>query len=256
MGYPPPTYHRPAYGPPPATRDDNLPLIVLFVVGLPMLLFGGGAALALVLTDTGGGPSPSSATMVMPSREPLADAQETTPAQTGPAQTDPAQTDPAQTDPARPDPAQTQAGQPLQQQTGPAGLGGSITLQSIDPALQLSATVSRVIDPATPATEFVKPAAGSKLVAVEMTFTNTGQAQFTDSPLLSAWLIDHENRQYRPSVKQIGEGQDFGATVSISGGDSRMGVVVFEVPQAARAAKLQYAINAGLGSQKAEWTLA
>ncbi|MEV4472560.1 DUF4352 domain-containing protein [Nonomuraea sp. NPDC049504] len=250
MGYPPPTYHRPAYepayGPPPATRNDNLPLIVLFVVGLPMLLFGGGAALALVLTDTGGGPSPSSATMVMPSREPLADAQETTPAQNDPAQTDPAQTDPAP----------TQADQILPQQTGPAGLGGSIALQSIDPALRLTATVSRVIDQATPATEFVKPAAGSKLVAVEMTFTNTGQTQFTDSPLLSAWLIDHENRQYRPSVKQISEGQDFGATVSISGGDSRMGVVVFEVPQAARAAKLQYAINAGLGSQKAEWTLA
>ncbi|MEV4804567.1 DUF4352 domain-containing protein [Nonomuraea sp. NPDC049421] len=255
MGYPPPTHHRPAYGPaygpPPATRNDNLPLIVLFVVGLPMLLFGGGAALALVLTDTGGGPSPSSATMVMPSREPLADAQETTPAQTDPAQTDPAQTDAAQTDT-----AQTQADPVLQQQTGPAGLGGSIMLQSIDPALRLTATVSRVIDTATPATEFVKPAAGSKLVAVEMTFTNTGQIQFTDSPLLSAWLIDHENRQYRPSVKQISEGQDFGATVSISGGDSRMGVVVFEVPQAARAAKLQYAINAGLGSQKAEWTLA
>ncbi|MEV5327947.1 DUF4352 domain-containing protein [Nonomuraea fastidiosa] len=241
---PPPPYWQPHHGPPTAPRNENLPLIVLLVVGLPLLLAGGGASLAIVLTEDGGPDTRGSATMVMPSREPLAGTQEP-----GPAQSfhDPAQAQP--TDPAA-QPQQTVQGQ------GTAGLGGSIALQATDPGLKVTVTVGRVIDPATPANDFLKPAAGKKLIAVELTLANTGQTDYSDSPLTSVWLIDHESRQYTPSFKQISEGQDFGGTVSISGGDSRKGVVVFEVPQTARAAKLQYAIRGGLGSQRAEWTLA
>ncbi|MFG1701088.1 DUF4352 domain-containing protein [Nonomuraea sp. NPDC049309] len=279
MGYPPPPYHQPPrYGPPPyrqapsygappswqphhgpstPARNENLPLIVLLVVGLPLLLAGGGASLAIVLTEDGGPDARGSATMVMPSREPLAG----TP---GPAQsTDPAQGlyDPAQaqpTDPAGRPPASQPAsqGQGQNQGQGTAGLGGTIALQATDPGLKVTVTVNRVIDPATPAGDFLKPEAGKKLVAVELTLANTGQTDYDDTPLVSAWLIDHENHQYTPGLDRIREGQAFGGSVSISGGDSRKGVVVFEVPQTARPAKLQYAIKGGLGSQRAEWTLA
>ncbi|GAA2856465.1 DUF4352 domain-containing protein [Nonomuraea rubra] len=360
MGYPPlpsgpygpqPPYQQPPYGPrpqqpsyPPSYRHqgrpepeapvtppslrDNLALVVLLAVGVPLLLLGGGAAVVMVLTDTGrravltdsGG-----ATMVMPSREPLASEPPaagdtvgqptadtfgqpgtdqpgvgqpgtdqagigqpgtgqtgigqpaatqpaaTQPAATQPAATQPAATQPAATPPAASQPAASQpaANQPAQGQTGQrqtgqgqtgqqpatARVGGTLTVQGMDPGLKVSVTVNRVVNPATPASDFLKPKTGNKLVAVEVTLANAGQAVYTDAPTNGAWLIDGQGQQYRSTLSNVTEGQGFGGTVTVNAGDSRKGVIVFEVPEPAVLATFQFGLNSGIASQKGEWTL-
>ncbi|MGP3934446.1 hypothetical protein [Nonomuraea sp. KM88] len=51
-----------------------------------------------------------------------------------------------------------------------------------------------------------------KLVAVQVTLSNVGQAVYSDSPTNGAMLIDGEGRQYRPSFHEVREGQSFGGT--------------------------------------------
>ncbi|MGW3345419.1 DUF4352 domain-containing protein [Nonomuraea rubra] len=330
MGYPPlpsgpygpqPPYQQPPYGPrpqqpsyppsyryqgrpepeapvtPPSLRD-NLALVVLLAVGVPLLLLGGGAAVVMVLTDTGrravltdsGG-----ATMVMPSREPLASEPPaagdtvgrptadtfgqpgtdqagigqpgtgqagigqpaaTQPAATQPAATPPAASQPAASQPAANQPAQGQPGQgPTGQQPATARVGGTLTVQGMDPGLKVSVTVNRVVNPATPASDFLKPKTGNKLVAVEVTLANAGQAVYTDAPTNGAWLIDGQGQQYRSTLSNVTEGQSFGGTVTVNAGDSRKGVIVFEVPEPAVLATFQFGLNSGIASQKGEWTL-
>ncbi|UBU09966.1 DUF4352 domain-containing protein [Nonomuraea gerenzanensis] len=142
---------------------------------------------------------------------------------------------------------------PAQGQT--ARVGGALTLQGTDPALKVSVTLNRVINPATPASDFLKPQSGNKLAAVEITLTNAGQAVYTDAPTTGAWLIDAEGRQYRFSLSNVTEGQSFGGTVTVNAGDSRKGVIVFEVPEAVRLTTFQFGLNYGIASQKGEWTL-
>ncbi|MEV4170303.1 hypothetical protein [Nonomuraea sp. NPDC049709] len=58
---------------------ENLGLIVLLAVGLPLILLGGGAAVVMVLTDTGQGTVATEAgapNMIMPSREPVPNQQQ------------------------------------------------------------------------------------------------------------------------------------------------------------------------------------
>ncbi|MGR6916956.1 DUF4352 domain-containing protein [[Actinomadura] parvosata] len=168
---------------------------------------------------------------------------------------------PPATTPATNQQAQGQTNQQAQsqsqtgQQPTTARVGGALTLQGTDPSLKVSVTVNRVVNPATPASDFLKPQAGKKLVAVEITLTNAGQAVYTDAPSTGAWLIDAEGQQHRFSLSNVTEGQSFGGTVTINAGDSRKGVIVFEVPQAAQLTKFQFGLNYGIASQKGEWTL-
>ncbi|MDP9849663.1 hypothetical protein [Streptosporangium lutulentum] len=49
------------------------------------------------------------------------------------------------------------------------------------------------------------------------------------------------------------EGVSFGGSVTMGAGDSRKGIIVFEVPQAAKISKFQFALNSGFADQKGEW---
>ncbi|MEU8360495.1 DUF4352 domain-containing protein [Nonomuraea sp. NPDC048882] len=208
---------------------------MLLAVGVPLLLLSGGAAVAMVLTDTGGGPVADGATMVMPSREPLGDppAQDTTDPATGPA-------------------GQGSVGQTGR---GPVAVGEAVTLAGRTPGLQMSVTVNQLVAAATPASDLLKPKAGAKLVAVQVTIANTSQAVYGDAPSNGAWLIDTQGRQYRSTVYAVREGQSFGGSATINAGDSRMGMIVFEVPEGAVPAKFQFALDSGFAEQKGEWTL-
>lgn len=277
-------------------------LIVLLAVGVPLLLLSGGAAVAMVLTDTGGGPVTDGAIMVMPSREPLGDpsAQDTTDPATGQTGQDAAgqvaQNPDGQTvqDPAGQaardstgqtvqDPAeqtgqdsagpagQDPAGQTVQDSTGqtgpgsvgqtgqagrgPVAVGEAVTLAGRTPGLQMSVTVNQLVAAATPASDLLKPKAGAKLVAVQVTLVNTSQAVYGDAPSNGAWLIDTQGQQYRSSVYGVREGQSFGGSATINAGDSRKGMIVFEVPEGAVPAKFQFALDSGYAVQKGEWTL-
>ncbi|MEV0997988.1 DUF4352 domain-containing protein [Nonomuraea sp. NPDC050202] len=311
--YQQPPYQQPPYGghphdpglqepvaAPPSPRD-NLPLVVLLAVGVPLLLLGACAAVVMVLTDTGrpavladsDGPNMVITQEPLPSEPPAAgdaagqptadpagqlppvdpagqpgigqpgidqpgidqpgagQADVGQPAATPPAATPPAATPPAASQPAASRPAQGQSGQ----QPATARVGGTLTVQGMDPGLKVSVTVNRVVNPATPASDFLKPKTGNKLVAVEVTLANAGQAVYSDAPTNGAWLIDGQGQQYRSSFSNVTEGQGFGGTVTVNAGDSRKGVIVFEVPEPATLAKFQFGLNSGMAGQKGEWAL-
>ncbi|MFB4272893.1 DUF4352 domain-containing protein [Nonomuraea sp. GTA35] len=92
--------------------------------------------------------------------------------------------------------SQRPAEQPMQEQPAPAAVGGAITLQGLDPGLKMQVTVARLIDPAT-GDQFSKPKSGNRLVAVEVTLANVGEAVYDDSPTNGALLIDGEGQQFR-----------------------------------------------------------
>jgi hypothetical protein len=270
----PPGHH--AADEPLSSRRENLGLILLLVIGLPVLLLGSAGAVAMVLTDTGQGTVATEADdrpeMTVPSENGPAHNSpgQNEPTQNDPAPNDPALNDPAQNDPALNNPAQNDVAQsPAQQPQGRpqdqerAGQGGTstatigrpITLQGLEPGLRMSVTVTQVFDPATPAGTFTKPQAGQKFVAVQVRLANVGQAVYDDAPDNGARLIDAQGQQYSSAIARVTEGQGFQGSATINPGDSRMGVIVFEVPRTARPAKFQFALNSGFAAQTGEWAL-
>jgi uncharacterized protein DUF4352 len=227
---------QPGYGyqPPPPPKRSNVGLILALVIGIPLLLLGGCAAVVLVLSDTGGRESivteADAPSVVVPTRAPESGApavQEETAA----------------------------AEQPARQEQSTAAVGGAITLQGTDPGLSMKVTVVKVVNPATPDSDFMKAQSGNKFVALEVTLENVGQAVYSDAPTNGAMLIDGESQQYQTSFHRVREGQSLNGSVTINVGDSRKGMIVFEVPESAKLAKLQFGLNSGFASQKGEWTL-
>ncbi|SEH00353.1 protein of unknown function [Nonomuraea solani] len=238
---------QPGYGyqppaPPPPPRR-NIGLIILLAVGIPLLLMGGCAAIVLVAADTGREAVVTTAdppNAVLPSKLPESSAPVDKAVET--------------------QPAEQPVEQPTEQQQADQGpstatIGGSITLAGRDPGLQVAVTVVKLINPATPAEDFLKPKSGNKFVALEVTLQNAGQAVYSDSPTNGATLIDGQGQQYRSTVYRVREGQSFGGSATINTGDIRRGVIVFEVPEAAKLTKFQFALDSGFAEQKGEWTL-
>lgn len=226
-GYQPPT------SPPPPPRRSNLPLILTLAVGLPLLLLGGCAAVVLVLADSGRDAvvtKADSPNMVMPSKVPASSAPPTE------------QNSPPPEEEAKEEPST-------------AAVGSALTLQGMDPELKVTVTVARLVDPATPASDYMKPKSGNKFVAVEVTLENAGQAVYSDAPTNSGILIDGEGQQHRSTFFDVKEGQSFGGMATINAGDKRKGVIVFEVPEGAKLTKFQFGLNSGFAQQKGEWTL-
>lgn len=221
-GYQPPT------GPPPPPRR-NVGLIVLLAVGIPLFLLGGCAALVVVLSPTSRDAvvtEVDSPNLVLPSRAPTSN-----------------------------QPTEEAKAEEAKKEPSTAAVGGAITLQGTDPGLKMTVTVNQLVNPAAPAQDFMKPKTGNRFVAVQVTLANVGQAVYSDSPTNGAMLIDGEGQQYQAAIYDVREGQSFGGSATINAGDSRKGMIVFEVPESAKLAKLQFALNSGFADQKGEWTL-
>ncbi|PZG04394.1 DUF4352 domain-containing protein, partial [Nonomuraea aridisoli] len=211
--------------PPPPQPQRNTGLILLLAIGLPLLLLGGCGAVVMVLANTARETvvEADPPNLVMPSERPETDAP------------------PAEDDVATPQPST-------------AAVGGALTLAGNDPGLEMTVTVTKLVDPAT-GDQFSQPGTGRKLVAVELTLENSGQAVYSDSPTNGAVLIDAEGQQYHSTLHDVQEGQSFGGSATINTGDVRKGVIVFEVPEPARAAKFQFTLNSGFADQTGEWKL-
>ncbi|WP_062429741.1 DUF4352 domain-containing protein [Herbidospora daliensis] len=137
---------------------------------------------------------------------------------------------------------------------GPVALGSAVTLHGMDSDLQVDATVSQVFDPATPANDFIKPDAGSRWVAVELQLKNTGTAVYSDAPGNGLKLIDTQGQQYSQTFGEVKEGVTL-SSITANPGDSRKGVILFEVSKDAELATLQFALNSGFADEKGEWTI-
>jgi len=215
------------YGPPPP-RKSNAPIIILAVGAALLFLFGGCAVFFVVASSD----RPTVATTAAPE----------------------ASTAVAEDDTTQPSAEESAAPSAPQEDATQAATGGTLSLQGLDPGLRVDVTVTKVIANATPANQFLEPKAGNRFVAVELRLVNKGQAVYEDSPSNGAILIDEEGQQYRPVFAEVREGVSLGS-VTVNSGDSRKGVIVYEMPDGARPAKFQFALNSGFARQKGEWKI-
>ncbi|MFB9527416.1 DUF4352 domain-containing protein [Nonomuraea roseola] len=216
-------------------------MIVLLAVGLPLLLLAGCAAVVITI----GG---NADRVVTTADEPKARVDLSAPSQ------QPTLATQAAPETGATDPAGVPTSSPPSQAAA-ARVGEAITLAGRDPGLQVAVTVNQVFATATSANSFLKPKTGYRYAAVQVTLNPTGQAVYSDAPSNGARLIDSEGQQYDSTVSQVSEGPSLGGSVTVSPGDSRKGVIVFEVPEKAVLVKFQFALNSGFADQKGEWLL-
>lgn len=88
-------------------------------------------------------------------------------------------------------------------------------------------TVAQVVDNATPT--FGSPEAGNRLVAVQVTYHNTGSAAIDEYPEINLELIDVDGQQYTSSFIGSSAGPGFDGEVKLTPGDTRTGFITFEV---------------------------
>ncbi|MEV0621133.1 DUF4352 domain-containing protein [Nonomuraea sp. NPDC050404] len=215
--YSPPT---PPHPRPPRRRTG---FVVALAVGIPLLLFAGFATAWLVL--------------VVPVRDAgLSSSGQPSP---GPTSEEPVQVLPDGGDGAR----------TLQSKTGE-----TLTLKGREAGLTMAVTVNQVFDRAE-STYGRQPQGGHRFMAVQLTLTNKGRDTYNDSPAIGAAVIDAESQEYPSVVAEVKQGRQFGGTTSISPGDTRKGLLVFEVPERAKLVKFQFGLDGGYAEQRGEWTL-
>jgi hypothetical protein len=119
----------------------------------------------------------------------------------------------------------------------------------------LAVTLTRVVDPATPADDLSTPQGGDRLVATQFRITNAGSTTYDDVIQGDVQLIDDKGQTYQPElVDSVSAGQSL-EDVRIAPGDSRLGFVVFSVPANTQPSAVQFVPDAGLADDTAQWTL-
>lgn len=134
-----------------------------------------------------------------------------------------------------------------------AGVGDTISLQGTDEKLKIAVKLVKVINNATGKDEFNKPSAGQRFYAVELVLKNVGKVAYDDSPFNSAKVIDSKGQQHDTTLMEVSTGASM-TSAKIGIGDSRRGVVTFEVPKNAKIVKLQFALDSGMAQQTGEWS--
>jgi hypothetical protein len=134
------------------------------------------------------------------------------------------------------------------------GVGDTITLSGLN-GEEIAATVTRVVDPASPASEFDQPDSGDRLIGVRLKLHNVGSIGYSDAPDNGAILIDKSGQSFNPTFASISAGQSFPGAVNISPGDTRLGYVVFEAPKATEISSFQFALNSGFADETGEWSV-
>jgi hypothetical protein len=137
-----------------------------------------------------------------------------------------------------------------------AGIGSAITLSRSGSGEQLAVTVTKVINSARPGGESGGAPAGDRLYAVQFRLRDTGGAPYLDAPASSAVVVDSAGQSYRAAITDSAAGcQGFPATENIAPGSSGLGCVVFQVPEAAKIADVQFTLDSGLASQTGQWNV-
>lgn len=134
------------------------------------------------------------------------------------------------------------AAAPVQAAPAPAVLPADVplnapaTVKSSDGST-ITVTATQLVDPAEP--EYGEVTDGTRLIAVKMTFTNSGTTAFSDSPVGAVAIIDASGQVSRSTYTDTKAGPGFDGTVDLAPGESRTGFIGFEVPATATPVKLQ-----------------
>ncbi|GAA1004826.1 hypothetical protein Aple_080000 [Acrocarpospora pleiomorpha] len=138
---------------------------------------------------------------------------------------------------------------------GAQRLGRAIELHGIAPETVVQVTARRIIAPARPANQYIVPKAGSQYIAVELILKNVGEKLYNDAPTNSGKLIDVDGQQYNAAFAEVRDGVSLNGMVTVSVGDSRKGVLVYEVPKGTKLAKYQFVLDSGYGKDQGEWMI-
>ncbi|MDA5280769.1 hypothetical protein [Streptomyces sp. Isolate_45] len=136
----------------------------------------------------------------------------------------------------------------------PGGSGETIPLDGQRSGARLDVTLTRVVDPAVPATDGTGTGA-ERLVSVTLRLENTGTVPYEDSPAPATHLLDTDGRRFTGTDEPTPAGAGFPAPLVLAPGDSADGSVTFRLPSDARPAAVQFALDAGLADDVGHWGL-
>lgn len=136
----------------------------------------------------------------------------------------------------------------------PAKVGSAIVLAG-QSSEKMTVTLVKVTDPAKGADEYTTPAAGKHFVAVQLRLLNSGTVAYQDSPDNGARLVGADGSQFDPTVATTTVGTGFGGHVNVAPGATALGVITFEVPDGAKPAQFQFALDSGFADQTGQWAL-
>lgn len=138
-------------------------------------------------------------------------------------------------------------------ENAPAGVGGTIEIQT-DSGTDLNVTLVKVLDPVQGEPDFDTPDRGTRYVGVVLSIMNAGQAPYDDAPSNGAAMIDDSDGQHDAELLAGGPCK-LVATVVISPGDQRRVCLGFQVPNGRQPRLFQFGPNSGIGGAVAEWAL-
>ncbi|MEU6885368.1 DUF4352 domain-containing protein [Streptomyces viridosporus] len=138
---------------------------------------------------------------------------------------------------------------------GIAEVGDTLTLKGSEDGSRLDVTVTKIADPAESADEFTEPGAGKRFVGVQFKLVNTGEAAYSDSPSNGAQVADSEGQQFDATFGDITAGPSMASSLKLKPGAQGLGWIVFEVPEAAKVATVQFTMDSGFADETGEWKL-
>lgn len=117
----------------------------------------------------------------------------------------------------------------------------------------LSVTVSSIVDPATGAGG-LGPQDGSRLVAVNMTITNTGSAALTGDADNDASIIGSDGQTYTASFFPVTGCTNFDSgQYQLGPNEATTGCTSYQIPPGVTPAKIRYSPDSGFSSEFGEW---
>jgi hypothetical protein len=133
---------------------------------------------------------------------------------------------------------------------GPVGTVYTVTDQSGD---KISVTLTKMIDPAQGANQFITPDNGNRFVGAVFTITGSS-GTFSDDANNDATLIGANGQTYTADFGSIAGYTNFNnGLYNVSAGENSIGAVTFQLPLTVNVAKIEWSANDGFGGAPAEW---
>jgi hypothetical protein len=119
----------------------------------------------------------------------------------------------------------------------------------------LSVIISSVVDPAT-GSDGLGPQDGTRLVAVDMTITNSGSTAVTGDANNDASIIGSDGQTYTSSFYPVTGCTDFdNGQYQLAPAGATTGCTTYQLPPGVTAAKVRYSPDSGFSSDFGEWVV-